>query len=230
MGEFVLFGLEHLIAVCVGFGLIFLILLLASSMNKKKRLVFIRFLTLLVLGIKVAEIFYRYHYLGEDYIYLLPLHLCNLALIIALISSFAQNSSIFQLLYFWGVGAIFAIVTPDIREGFRDLVTLSFFITHFFIVLSVIYTMMFFKFRPSKMGLILSFMTLNILALGVFYLNKRLGTNYLYINALPANLTFLDILGPWPYYIISVEAIYLLISFILYYPFRKKRFKYNINR
>ncbi len=230
MGKFVLFGLEHLIAVCVGFGLIFFILVLASSMNKKRRLNFIRLLALLVLGIKIGELFYRYYYFGEDFIYLLPLHLCSLALILALINSFAQNSAIFQLLYFWGVGAIFAIATPDIREGFRDLVTLSFFVTHFFIVLSVIYTTIFFKFRPSKMGLVLSFIILNILALGIFYLNKQLGTNFLYINALPSTLTFLDVLGPWPYYIISVEAIYLLLSFILYYPFRKKRFKYNVTR
>lgn len=227
MNKFILFGVEHLETVGIGIGSIFLILFLSYFMNKKGRIIFIRFLSLLIFGVKAGELVYRYYYNGETYIDLLPLHLCNIALILALIVSFTQSSSMFQPLYFWGIGTVFAIATPDIKTGFMNPVTISFFVTHFFIILSMVYPMIFFKFRPSKAGVISSFFLLNLVALGIFYINKKLGTNYLYVNRLPNSTTFLDILGAWPYYIISVEGIYLVLSLLLYYPFRERKFKYN---
>lgn len=225
--KFLLFGFEHLVAIGIGVLASFIIILMAYYMNKKGRVIFIRLISLLVFMVKVGELLYRYYYNGESYINLLPLHLCNLTLILALIVSFTQSTALFQPLYFWGIGALFAIITPELTEGFKDPVSLSFFITHFFILLSMFYTMLFFRFRPTKVGSISSFILLNIILIVVFFVNKKLGTNYLYVNRLPATSTILDVLGEWPYYIFSVEMVYIVLSFVLYYPFRERRFKYN---
>ncbi len=227
MSGFILFGTEHFIALGLGVFSSLIILILAYCMDKKNRVNFFRAITLLILGIKIAELLYRYYYNGESYIYLLPLHLCNLSLILAILTSFFKSSTFFQPLYFWGAGAIFALITPELNNDFSDVLSISFFVTHFFIILSVIYTMLFFKFRPTKVGVVSSFILVNLIALGVFYINKKLGTNYLYVNRIPNTSTLLDVLGPWPYYIISVEMLYLLVSFILYYPFRGKRLKFT---
>lgn len=225
--RFILFGFEHFLAIGTGIGIGIFILLLAFFMDRRGRIIFLRFLSLLVFGIKVGEILYKYYYNGETYIQLLPLHLCSLALILAIITSFVGSSFTFQPLYFWGIGAVFAIATPELNYGLKDPVSLSFFITHFFIILSIIYSMIYLRLRPSKAGVISSFFVINLAALGIFFINKELGTNYLYINRLPNTSTLLDVLGIWPYYIISVELVYLVLSFILYYPFRKRSFKYN---
>ncbi len=105
--KFLLFGFEHLVAIGIGVLASFIIILMAYYMNKKGRVIFIRLISLLVFMVKVGELLYRYYYNGESYINLLPLHLCNLTLILALIVSFTQSTALFQPLYFWGIGALF---------------------------------------------------------------------------------------------------------------------------
>lgn len=47
---------------------------------------------------------------------------------------------------------------------------------------------------------------LNIFALLVTPINLYLGSNYLFLMAKPAVKTIYDYLGPWPYYILSIEV------------------------
>jgi len=62
----------------------------------------------------------------------------------------------------------------------------------------------------------------------IFPINRILGTNYLFINGKPTTTSLLDALPAWPYYIIYMEIIGLVIFFLLYLPFllndlKKKR-------
>lgn len=223
MDKFILFGNAHIIAIVIGFIVSLLFIILGFFVRKDS---LAKFLAVVVLGIKIAELIYRYHYFGEKITDLLPLHLCNLTIILAGIMMLTSSKTVFQPLYFWGIGALFAIITPDLRLGLNDFASISFFITHFFILFSIAYGLIHFKFRVSKAGAVGSFIFLNIVALGLFYLNQRLGTNYLYVNRPPSSATPVDFFGPWPYYIFSVEGIYIALSFILYLPFREKKTRY----
>ncbi len=223
MDKFILFGNAHIIAIVIGFIVSLLFIILGFFVRKDS---LAKFLAVVVLGIKIAELIYRYHYFGEKITDLLPLHLCNLTIILAGIMMLTSSKTVFQPLYFWGIGALFAIITPDLRLGLNDFASISFFITHFFILFSVAYGLIHFKFRVSKAGAVGSFIFLNVVALGLFYLNQRLGTNYLYVNRPPSSATPVDFFGPWPYYIFSVEGIYIALSFILYLPFREKKTRY----
>lgn len=223
MDKFILFGNAHIIAIVIGFIVSLLFIILGFFVRKDS---LAKFLAVVVLGIKIAELIYRYHYFGEKITDLLPLHLCNLTIILAGIMMLTSSKTVFQPLYFWGIGALFAIITPDLRLGLNDFASISFFITHFFILFSIAYGLIHFKFRVSKAGAVGSFIFLNVVALGLFYLNQRLGTNYLYVNRPPSSATPVDFFGPWPYYIFSVEGIYIALSFILYLPFREKKTRY----
>jgi hypothetical integral membrane protein (TIGR02206 family) len=83
-----------------------------------------------------------------------------------------------------------------------------------------------FNLRPTKSGIWVSVLTLNIISLIVYFINNKLGTNYLYINRIPEFTSPLQYFGQWPYYLIVLEAIFLILAHLMYLPFRRRRSHY----
>ena len=224
--EFVLFSDQHLLTMGIGFGVSILLIFLGFFVEKKQA--FAKIIAILVLGVKIAELIYRYKYYGESIAQLLPLHLCPIVIILSILMMFFHSEALFQPVYFWCMGAFFAIIMPDIREGMHDFASQSFYVTHFFILFSAAYAFIHFRFRPTKTGFIMSFLLLISLAFVMYFVNNELGTNYLFVNRPPSAPTLVDFMGPWPYYIFSIIGIYIALSFILYLPFkRNKKSKYG---
>lgn len=224
METFTLFSTEHFWFIGGGFLGILALTMVSAFLPKYK---FAQFSAIVILLIKLAELSYRHIYAGEPIYSLLPLHMCNLTLIIAILSMLTKSQKLFQLTYFWCLGALFAVITPDIKYSFPHPLTLSFYITHFYLLFAAIYGILFFNFKPTFKGWVNAFITLNIFAFVIFFINKKLGTNYLYVNSIPNFSSPLDYFGQWPYYIIVVEIIYLILTYGIYYPFRRKTFKYS---
>ena len=224
METFTLFSTEHFWFIGGGFLGILALTMVSAFLPKYK---FAQFSAIVILLIKIAELSYRHIYVGEPIYSLLPLHMCNLTLIIAILTMLTKSQKLFQLTYFWCLGALFAVITPDIKYSFPHPLTLSFYITHFYLLFAAIYGILFFNFKPTFKGWINSFITLNIFAFIIFFINKKLGTNYLYANRIPNFSSPLDYFGQWPYYIIVVEVIYLILTYGIYYPFRRKTYKYS---
>lgn len=224
METFTLFSTEHFWFIGGGFLGILALTMVSAFLPKYK---FAQFSAIVILLIKLAELSYRHIYVGEPIYSLLPLHMCNLTLIIAILTMLTKSQKLFQLTYYWCLGALFAVITPDIKYSFPHPLTLSFYITHFYLLFAAIYGILFFNFKPTFKGWVNSFITLNIFAFIIFFINKKLGTNYLYVNRIPDFSSPLDYFGQWPYYIIVVEIIYLILTYGIYYPFRRKTFKYS---
>ena len=224
METFTLFSTEHFWFIGGGFLGILALTMVSAFLPKYK---FAQFSAIVILLIKLAELSYRHIYVGEPIYSLLPLHMCNLTLIIAILTMLTKSQKLFQLTYFWCLGALFAVITPDIKYSFPHPLTLSFYITHFYLLFAAIYGILFFNFKPTFKGWVNAFITLNIFAFIIFFINKKLGTNYLYVNRIPNFSSPLDYFGQWPYYIIVVEVIYLILTYGIYYPFRSKTFKYS---
>lgn len=224
METFTLFSTEHFWFIGGGFLGILALTMVSAFLPKYK---FAQFSAIVILLIKIAELSYRHIYVGEPIYSLLPLHMCNLTLIIAILTMLTKSQKLFQLTYFWCLGALFAVITPDIKYSFPHPLTLSFYITHFYLLFAAIYGILFFNFKPTFKGWINSFITLNIFAFIIFFVNKKLETNYLYVNRIPNFSSPLDYFGQWPYYIIVVEIIYLILTYGIYYPFRRKTYKYS---
>lgn len=178
---------------------------------------------IIIAGLKISELVYRHLIFGESWANLLPLHLCNISLIISIIFMFTYNSFLFQLAYFWSIGAIFALLTPEVRLAFPAFWHISFFVTHFYLLFVDLYGIIKLKIKPTLSGYFSSVILLNLLAFGVFFINKKLGTNYMFLNYKPAFSSPLDFFGPWPLYIIPVEILFFTLAFLAYLPFRKKQ-------
>ena len=61
----------------------------------------------------------------------LPLHLCSVGIILAVIVLLTRGRLAYELIYFWGLaGTTNAIVTPELAEGWPDYLFIQFFISH----------------------------------------------------------------------------------------------------
>lgn len=152
---------------------------------------------------------------------MLPLHLCSLLVWTGALMLVTRNYRIYEFMYFMGIaGAIQALATPDLgMYGFPHFRFFQTFISHGLIVTSAIYMTVVEGLRPTWKSMIRVAIWMNIYALIVFFINREIGSNYLMINGKPANPSLLDLLPPWPIYILYMELIGVVSMLLLYLPF-----------
>jgi len=150
----------------------------------------------------------------------LPLHLCSVSLIMCIVMLVSREYSIFEITYFWGLGgASQALLTPDLTYPFPHFVFFLFMGSHALIVTACLWMRFVEGYRPGFNSLLKSFAALNLYMLVIAAINTALESNYLYICQKPGNPSLLDYLGPWPWYILVLEAV-AFAAFLLYYmPF-----------
>jgi hypothetical integral membrane protein (TIGR02206 family) len=151
----------------------------------------------------------------------LPLHLCGVSIILSPIMLFTNSYLLFELGYFWTVGgAIQGLITPDV-EGydFPHFKFLTTFISHGLIITANLYMVFVPGMRPTFMSLVKSIVAVNVYALVAMAFNWITGANYGFFCRKPDTPTLFDYLGPWPWYLLTLEALAIAISFLLYVPF-----------
>jgi hypothetical integral membrane protein (TIGR02206 family) len=151
----------------------------------------------------------------------LPLELCDASLCLAIIALFTLNKAIFDLAYYGALaGASMALLTPNLWEPFPSFTTVQFFIAHGLVVTSVLYLVWSRQARPRPGSVGRAMLALNIFAAIVGAVDFIFKTNYMYLRAKPQNASLLDLLGPWPWYIVASEGIAFGVFLLLYLPFR----------
>lgn len=150
----------------------------------------------------------------------LPLELCSIASIMCGVMLLTKNRHLFEVFYFIALaGAIQAILTPDLNFGFPQFRYIQFFFDHLLLITAPLIMIWLYGFKINQKSLVKSFITLNGIAAVVFIMNTILSANYMFLNHKPNSASLLDFLGPYPYYILSLELVAILIFTILYLPF-----------
>jgi hypothetical integral membrane protein (TIGR02206 family) len=153
--------------------------------------------------------------------YSLPLELCNLVLIASILSLFRPNQLTTEIAYFWGFGGVLqATLTPDLSRGFPSWDFVYFFWSHGVTLMAIVFLIAAPGFRPRRGSVLRMMIALNCYALAVGFVNAVAGWNYGYLCRKPAGPSLLDLLGPWPWYLVSLEAIALLMFLIFDLPWR----------
>ena len=75
-----------------------------------------------------------------------------------------------------------------------------------------------FKFFPDRRSLLKAFAWLQGYAAMIFIANLLIGSNYFYIMRKPPTASLLDVLGPWPWYLLVCEALAFVLFLLVYAP------------
>ncbi|MCM3616573.1 TIGR02206 family membrane protein [Sutcliffiella horikoshii] len=225
-----LFSASHIVSLCVTIALLFFLFLFRNEswMKMNGR-------WLIVLGLAGSEIWLNYWYFTTgmwDIRYTLPFQLCSISLYLCVWMLLTRQKLVFEVVYFLGVGgALQALLTPELFYDFPHFRFLHFFIAHISIIMAVFYMLWIEKFQVKFKSVWKAFAALNVIAFIVYFVNKLTGGNYMFLAEKPTNASLIDFLGPYPWYILTLEFVVLFIFLLLYAPFffqekmksRKKR-------
>ena len=152
---------------------------------------------------------------------MLPLQLCSVLVWTSATMLLTRSYRLYEFIYFLGIGgATQALLTPDAGiYGFPHYRWFQTFLSHILIVSSAVYMTAVERYRPTWKSLKRAVIALNIYAAFVGLVNALLGSNYLFIARKPDIPTLIDKLAPWPWYVLELEAIALVVLFLLYVPF-----------
>jgi hypothetical integral membrane protein (TIGR02206 family) len=152
---------------------------------------------------------------------MLPLHLCSVFVWLNAAMLIWKVYSIYEVAYLLGIaGALQALLTPDAGQyGFPHFRAFQVMVSHGAIITSAIYMTAVEGFRPRLKSILRVLAVANVYMLAVFFLNLAIGSNYLFIAHKPETASLLDVLPPWPWYILYIEAIGWVMVGLLYLPF-----------
>lgn len=154
----------------------------------------------------------------------LPLHACSILIWLAGFMLINKNYRIYEFAFLMGIGgALQALLTPDIGiYGFPHFRFFQTYISHGLLITSAIYMTTVEGMRPTWKSIARVAVTLNLYMILIFGVNSLIGSNYLFIAHKPLGPTVLDALPAWPWYILYMEAMGLVMFLLLYLPFAIK--------
>lgn len=220
-GPFVLFSTQHLFGL---FGIILVGLLIIitqrSATVEQRQIVRWAMATILVLNETLWHIWNIS--IGEWTLQtMLPLHLCSALVWLCAFMLVTKNRTVYEFAYLLGIaGALQAILTPDLGQyAFPHFRYFQVFVSHGLIIISALYMTLVEGFRPTWQSVKRVAIYGNIYFLFIFVLNFLIGSNYLFIAHKPETASLLDVLPPWPYYLLIIELLAALFMLLFYAPF-----------
>ena len=146
----------------------------------------------------------------------LPLQLTDAVTLASVLALWRPRPLLVELVYFWALGAsLQAVLTPDLGQAFPSVFYLTYFVTHSGAVTAALFLVFGRGLAPRPgaawrvFGLTAAFAALA----GVGDLLT--GGNYMYLREKPGRASLLDVMGPWPWYILSAAALGLAVFFAL---------------
>lgn len=158
--------------------------------------------------------------------YALPFQLCDLAAIVSAAALWSRKPLLVELTYFWGLaGTANGLITPDISDHFPSFGFLQYFIAHGTIVAAGLLLVVGLHIAPRRGAVLRVFgLTFGLLLLDAG-MNFLTGGNYLYLRHTPGAHSLLDLMGPWPWYVVGAAGVALALFVVLDLPFSVSRFR-----
>lgn len=222
-GPFIMFSVPHLIVLIIIFSIILLTYIFRyrlRALKKSTRICISSFLILQQLSLTAWYIIYG----GLPLKASLPLELCDISIIISAIMFSCKSYLLYEIVYFWGMaGSLEALITPDLGlYTFPHFVFFQFFLSHGSIIILCLFMTFVYGFRPSFKSLIKSLVLLNIYAGFIGIYDKLMGTNFMFLCEKTEDASIMSFLGPWPWYLISLEIVAIISCMLCLIPFTIK--------
>jgi hypothetical integral membrane protein (TIGR02206 family) len=150
----------------------------------------------------------------------LPFNLCDWAAIALVITLLKPNHLSYEMGYFWGLGGtMHGLLTPPVHHEFPDPEFIFFFVNHGGIIASILYMTLGSGMRPVPRSVPRAILG-SLIYMGVAgMVDWMLGVNYGLLRAKPDNVSILDLLAPWPWYVPELVLIGIASVLFYYLPF-----------
>ena len=152
----------------------------------------------------------------------LPLDLSDLADYAAVIALWTTGPRSTGFTYYVGLTlTAMAVLTPSLGQTFPDPRWFGFWLRHILVVWAAVYLIWGRGVRPNWQ-MYRSTVVISLIWLPVVYAVDRVtDTNYGYLRRRPSSGSALDLLGPWPWYVVATMAIlFSTWAVILTWPWR----------
>jgi hypothetical integral membrane protein (TIGR02206 family) len=150
----------------------------------------------------------------------LPLELCSFTQLFSIIMLINPIRILYPFVFFAGIGgAMQAMITPDLQYPFPHFIFFYFFSVHIAIILAPLYLTWIENYRPTWKSIGITMVLLNICVFFVGSIDFILKSNYMFLMHKPESTSILDVLGVYPYYIVSEEFFALFIFVIMFTMF-----------
>lgn len=110
------------------------------------------------------------------------------------------------------------MVTPDIVYQFPHFRFLKYFLHHSIIPFAVLYFILFEGYRVPRKAVFTSYLSLNVIAVAIFFLNRLLDTNFFFLASPSETETLLSFFGSGIMYYVSLEIAAIIVFIITYIP------------
>jgi hypothetical integral membrane protein (TIGR02206 family) len=154
----------------------------------------------------------------------LPLHLTDFVTIVSVLALWTAWPLLVELVWFWALTAsLQAVLTPDLGGvDFPELVYWTFFITHGGAVVAAVLLVVGRGIAPRPGAVARAFAATLAVAAAAATANLLTGGNYMWLREKPDEASLLDVMGPWPWYILSAAILALILFTLLAAPFRAR--------
>lgn len=133
----------------------------------------------------------------------LPLQLCDLAWVAATYALWTHRRWAAAVTYYWGLTLTTqAMITPALAEAFPHPRFVAYWGMHLLVVWAAIYLAWGLGIGPTWRNYRTTVLITAIWAVCIYAFNVTLDVNYGYLNRKPASASILDLLGPWPIYVV----------------------------
>ncbi|MGG3466880.1 TIGR02206 family membrane protein [Neobacillus pocheonensis] len=217
MRDFTLFSTPHVVTLLIFFTTCFLFVNYRKKLKQHQAIIKWSLFTILL----VCEISIQLYLIivKEWEVSDLPFQVCSLSTLLALFLCLKKSQKMFNLFFFIGsLPPVLSMISPDIVHQFPHFRFIRYFLRHSAIPLAVLYFILFEGYRVPRKAILSSFLTINIIAVPIFFLNQLLGTNFFFLAGPSESTTILSLFGSGITYYIILEALALIVCIITYIP------------
>ena len=154
----------------------------------------------------------------------LPLQVCDVAIFLAAAALWTRHPLLVELTYFWGLaGTLQALLSPDLPQHFPTYPYFQYYIAHGGVVAAALVVVVGLRIRPRRGAVAWTLGIAVAYAAFVGAVDAVTGVDYMYLRAKPVTPTALDLMGPWPWYILEAAGLAVVLFAILDLPFRLRQ-------
>jgi hypothetical integral membrane protein (TIGR02206 family) len=152
-----------------------------------------------------------------------PLRLTDLATVAAAYALWSRRHWAYALTYYWGLTlSTQALISPVLKSpDFPHYEFLSFWAIHLLVVWAAIYLTWGRNRRPTWRSYRFVVMVTVVWAVATCAFNSIAGTNYGFLNGKPHTASLLDVLGPWPVYLLTAAVLILAVWALMTWPWAR---------